>query len=294
VRSILNTTIQVGIVQVPVKVFSAVSSHDRPMNQFHAADGGRIRYEKVCEIENEPVDPGNIRKGYETSDGDIVLLEDEDFATLPEPSSKTIDVVGFLEPNLIDPIHYEKAFYLGPGERGTNAFMVLRDAMVAKDRVALAMFTLRSRETMAVIRPYEKVLVLDTLLWADEIRIPDVEGTGGEVDPGEMELARLLIDARTGDWEPERYQDEYQLALDELIEAKAQGREAPKAKRERRPKVTSIMDALERSVAEIDPGKLPPPKKAARKSAKKAAKRTPRTAAAKKTAKAAAPKRDRS
>ncbi|MEV3939101.1 Ku protein [Glycomyces sp. NPDC049804] len=293
-RSILNTTIQVGMVRVPVKVYSAVSSHDRPMNQFHAPDGGRIRYEKVCELEDEPVEADQIRKGFETDDGDIVLLEDEDFASLPAPSSKVIEVIGFPTPDLIDPIHYERSYYLGPGDRGAASFTVLRDAMTEQQRVALASFTLRQRETMAVIRPYEQVLILDTLLWADEIRIPEVEGTGGDVDPKEMELARLLIDARTtDDWEPEQYQDDYQRALDELIEAKSQGRAAPKAPKEKKAEVIDIMDALRKSVEQAAPGRLPPAtarKATAKKATKKAARKTP----AKKAAAKAARKRSNS
>ncbi|WP_205327068.1 Ku protein [Glycomyces sp. YM15] len=290
-RSILNTTLEVGLVRVPVKVYSATGSHDRTLNQFHASDGGRIRYEKVCEIEDEPVDADQIRKGYETDDGDIVLLENKDFESLPAPSSKTIEVVGFIDPAQIDPIHYEKPYYLGPGTNATNSFIVLRDAMVEKGRVALAMFTLRARETLAVIRPYEQVLVLDTLLWADEIRNAEVEGTGGAVDPKEMELARLLIDARTTDtWNPEQYQDDYQRALNELIAAKSQGREAPKAPAEKKAEVVDIMDALRKSVEQAAPDRLPPAT-ARKATVKKAAKKAVRKKSAKKTAKAAAPKR---
>jgi DNA end-binding protein Ku len=291
-RSILNTVLEVGLVTVPVKVFAATSSHDRNLHQYHQEDGGRIRYEKICDVEEAPVPADEIRRGHERSDGNLVLLEKADFEELPV-SSKLIETLKFVPPEQVDPIYFEKSYYLGPGKDGTKPYIVLRDALAESGLVALVAFTMRERECLATIRPHGDVLVLETMLWADEVRVPEADLPKDAVDASELALAQILIDAKTGDWHPEEYSDEYQKALDELIEAKAEGREAPKAKRERRPKVTSIMDALERSVAEIDPDKLPKPPATARKSAKKAAKRTPRKTAAKKTAKAAA-KRDRS
>lgn len=290
----LNTTIEMGLVRIPVKVYAATGSHDRQLRQFHVADAGRIRYEKVCELDDKPVTADDIRKGVEDQDGHVILLEDSDLESLPVRSSKHVDVLAFVAEAQIDPVFYDKAYYLGPGTNGVEPYLVLRDAMVEKGLVALVTITLRQRESLAVIRPHGNALVLDRLLWADEVRVPEVTGADATVDQAELDMAHMLIDMRTGDWDPEQYADEYQRALDELIEAKAEGREAPKAKRERRPKVTSIMDALERSVAEIDPDKLPKPPATARKSAKKAAKRTPRKTTAKQTAKAAAPKRNRS
>jgi DNA end-binding protein Ku len=291
-RSILNTVLEVGLVTIPVKVFAATASHDRNLHQYHRTDAGRIRYERICEVEDAEVPTEEIRKGYERPSGDLVLLEDTDFEQLPV-TSKLIETLKFVPAEQIDPIYYVKSYYLGAGKDGAKPYMVLRDALAESGLVALVTFTMRERESLATIRPLGDVLVLETMLWADEVRVPEADLPKDAVDESELALAQILIDAKTGEWNPEQYSDEYQAALDELIEAKAAGREAPKAPKTRRPKVTSIMDALERSVAEIDPDKLPAPKKAARKSAKKATKRAPRKTAAKKTAKAAA-KRDRS
>lgn len=286
----LNTTIEMGLVRIPVKVYAATGSHDRTMRQFHADDGGRIRYEKVCELDDEPVDADEIRKGIEDRDGNVVLLDDDDLAKLPVRSSKHVDVLAFIPEGQIDPIFYDKAYYLGPGNEGTAPYLVLRDAMVEKGLVALVTITLRQRESLAVIRPAGNVLVLDRLLWADEVRIPEITGADAKVDKAELDMAHLLIDTRTGDWDPEQYTDEYQEALDELIEAKAEGRPAPKGKTERPAKVTNILEALQKSVEAADPGRKPPAT-ARKRTAKKAAKKATRRAPAKKTTKAAARKR---
>jgi DNA end-binding protein Ku len=281
------------MVRIPVKVFAATSTHDRDLHQYHRDDAGRIRYEKVCELDDEPVASSEIVKGVEDRDGNLVVLEDDELENLPV-TSKVIETLAFVPNEQIDTILYEKSYYLGAGEGGTEPYIVLRDALTEKGLIAIVAFTMRQRESLAAVRPHGDVLVLTTMLWADEVRVPNADLPADAVDSAELELAQLLINAKTGDWEPEQYSDDYQVALDELIEAKAAGREAPKAKRERRPKVTSIMDALQKSVAELNPDKLPAPKKTARKSAKKAAKRSARKTPAKKTAKAAAPKRNRS
>jgi DNA end-binding protein Ku len=291
-RSILNTTLEFGMVRIPVKVFAATSNHDRDLHQYHRDDAGRIRYERVCELDDEPVPSSEITRGIETDDGHLVLMEDSDFEKLPV-SSKTIETVEFVPAEQIDSILYERSYYLGAGDGGNEPYVVLRDALAERGLVAVVRFTLRQRQCLAAVRPHGDVLLLTTMLWADEVRVPDADLPAGVVDASELALAQILIDAKTADWNPEQYSDDYQQALDELIEAKARGEEAPRAKRERRPKVTSIMDALQKSVAEIDPDKMPPPKKSARKAAKKAAKRssTRKTAAKQTTAKATARKR---
>jgi DNA end-binding protein Ku len=276
-RSILNTEISFGLVRVPVKVFAATSSHDRPMHQYHAQDAGRIRYERICEVEDAPVPTEEISKGVEDRDGNIVFIDDEELEALPA-SSRVIEVQQFVPGEQIDPIFYEKSYYLGPNQ-AAESYIVLRDSLAQSGLVALATVTMRQRESLAAIRSHGDVLVMETMLWADEVRLPDLD-VAPTIKQGERDLAALLIDAQTGDWHPEEYADDYQAALDALIEAKAEGREAPKAAKEHRPRVADLMEALQRSVAEVDPDRLPAPKKAARKSAKKAAKRTPRKASA--------------
>jgi DNA end-binding protein Ku len=286
-RSILNTEISFGLVRVPVRVFAATASHDRPMHQYHAKDAGRIRYERICEVEDAPVPNEEISRGVEDRDGNIVFIDDEELEALPV-SSRLIEVQQFVPGAQIDPIFYEKSYYLGPNQ-AAESYIVLRDALAQSGLVALATVTMRQRESLAAIRPHGDVLVMETMLWADEVRLPELD-VAPAIKQGERDLAALLIDAQTGDWHPEEYADDYQAALDALIEAKAEGREAPKAPKERRPKVADLMEALQRSVAEVDPDRLPKPKKSARKTAKKATKRAPRIAATSKAAKAAAHK----
>jgi DNA end-binding protein Ku len=290
-RSILNTEISFGLVRVPVRVFAATASHDRPMHQYHANDAGRIRYERICEVEDAPVPNEEIARGVEDRDGNIVFIDDEELEALPV-SSRVIEVQQFVPGAQIDPIFYEKSYYLGlgPKQAAAESYIVLRDSLAQSGLVALATVTMRQRESLAAIRPHGDVLVMETMLWADEVRLPELD-VAPAIKQGERELAALLIDAQTGDWHPEEYDDNYQAALDALIEAKAEGREAPRAPKERRPKVADLMEALQRSVAEVDPDRLPAPKKAARKSAKKASKRAPRKASVPGPAKATAHKK---
>jgi DNA end-binding protein Ku len=297
-RSILNTTIAFGMVRIPVKLYAATGSHDLSLHQYHAADAGRIRYEKVCELDDEPVPAEEIRKGVETEDGEVVLLEEEDFAALPESSSKQIEVVQFVPAEQIDPIFYERSYYVGPGTAGGDPYVLLREALLDAGKAAIVRLTMRQRESLAALRPRDEILVLDTMLWADEIYTPEISSSGGELEAAELEMAGILIDARTGSWDPEKYRDEYQEALLELIEAKQEGRPAPKAKPEKMAKVINLMDALQRSVEQADPDRLPEkqPRKAAKKTAKKAARKTAakkstaKQTAAEKSAKQAAPR----
>jgi DNA end-binding protein Ku len=297
-RSILNTTIAFGMVRIPVKLYAATGSHDLSLHQYHAADAGRIRYEKVCELDDEPVPADAIRKGVETEDGEVVLLDEEDFAALPESSSKQIEVVQFVPAEQIDPIFYERSYYVGPGTAGGDPYVLLREALLDAGKAAIVRLTMRQRESLAALRPRDEILVLDTMLWADEIYTPEISSSGGELEAAELEMAGILIDARTGSWDPEKYRDEYQEALLELIEAKQEGRPAPKAKPEKMAKVINLMDALQRSVEQADPDRLPEkqPRKAAKKTAKKAARKTAakkstaKQTAAEKSAKQAAPR----
>ncbi|WP_158630255.1 non-homologous end joining protein Ku [Glycomyces terrestris] len=288
-RSILNTTLVFGLVRVPVKVYSATSSHDLNLHQYHAEDAGRIRYEKRCEVEDEVVPSEEIVKGVETKRG-VVLFDEDDMASLPQPSSREIETLAFVPGDQIDPIYYEKTYYLGPGDGKTGPYALLCQALEDAGRVALVRFTMRQRESLATVRPRDDVLVLETMMWPDEVTLPTALDVDASLSAKEMELAQVLIDAQTGEWRPEEYSDDFQAALEELIEAKRAGKPAPKAKPERLAKVISLVDALEKSVERADPDRAPA-KKAARKSAKKAAKKTARKSTAKKTAKKAAARR---
>jgi DNA end-binding protein Ku len=291
-RSMLNTVLRLGLVEVPIKVYAATGSHDRTLNQYHRSDAGRIRYERVCELDDEAVPSDEIVKGAEAADGAVVLLRDADFDALPS-GLKLVDVRAFVPGDQIDPIHYERTYYLGPGADGAEPYAVLREALRASGRVGIATVTIRQRESLAALRPHGDVLVLETMLWADEIVLPDKLDAGVGIEPAEeeMALARLLIDAKTGSWDPGRYRDDYQEALGDLIEAKAAGRPAPKAEPTPAPETGDLMAALQQSVeaAGVTVPTPPAAKKAAKKRAKKATAR--KTATTTGTAQAAARRR---
>jgi DNA end-binding protein Ku len=284
--AIWNGVIAFGMVSIPVSLRAATSSHDLSLHQYHAADSGRIRYQKVCELDDEVVPPEEIVKGVETDDGEIVLLDDDDLEDLPVSTSKTIEVVGFVPVEQIDPIFYERSYFAEPGKAAERPYVLLREALLSADRIAIVKVTLRRRETLAALQPRDEIIVLHTMLWPDEIRKPDVSGVGGEAREQELQMAETLIGTMAMDFQPEEYSDTYQEAMQDLIDAKARGRTMTKVKSKAQPKakVIDLMDALQRSV-EAKEGKGRPAKQAT--ASKKAAKKT---TARKKTAKKTARK----
>ncbi|WP_460542590.1 non-homologous end joining protein Ku [Glycomyces halotolerans] len=281
-----------GLVSIPVSLRAATGSHDLSLHQYHAADSGRIRYRKICELDEEPVEPEEIVKGVEDDEtGEVILLDDDDLEDLPVSSSKTIEVVQFVDGEQIDPVHYEKSYYAEPGKGAAKPYLLLREALLDSGKIAIVRVTLRRRESLAALRPRDEVLMLHTMLWPDEIRKPEVSGLEGEARRQELEMAGTLIDTMSGDWHPEDYSDTYQEALEELIEAKKEGRtEVVKvSKEEPKAKVIDLVDALKQSV-EAREGKRRPAKKAAKKTttrkktAKKAEKKSSKKAAKKSTA----------
>ncbi|MBO3732330.1 non-homologous end joining protein Ku [Glycomyces niveus] len=286
--AIWDGVIAFGLVSIPIRLRAATGSHDLSLHQYHAADGGRIRYQKVCELDGEVVEPDDIAKGTETDDGDIVLLDDDDFADLPVSTSKTIEVIGFIPAEKIDPIFYERSYYAEPGKAAARPYALLRESLVDSGRIAVVRVTLRRRESLAALLPREDVLVLHTMVWPDEIREPEASGLGGEAKAAELKMAAMLIDSMAMDeFHPEDYTDDYQEALYELIEAKAHGRTLKaKVKAEPKAKVIDLMEALAKSVdqAKSGSGRRRPAKQAVKQTAKKAAKK----ATAKKTAKKSA------
>lgn len=286
--AIWTGVIAFGLVSIPVSLRSATSNHDVSMHQYHAADGGRIRYQKVCELDDEVVPPEDIVKGVDHESGETVLLDDDELEDLPVSSSKTIEVVQFVSGDQIDPIHYERSYYADPGKAAAKPYVLLREALLDSGKIAIVRVALRRRESLAALRPRDDVLVLHTMLWPDEIRRPEVGGLEGEAREQELEMAATLIDTMTGDFDPEEYSDTYQEALRALIDAKARGGKTPAKSKKEAPKakVINLMDALQKSVEAKEGGRRPA-KKAAKKTAKKT---TARKQTAKKTAKKAARK----
>lgn len=299
-QSIWKGAVSFGLVTIPVKVFAATEEKDITFRQVHAADGGRIRYKRVCDIDGEEVPYSDIAKGYEMPDGEILVLESDDLADLPLTSRKVIDVLEFVPMEQIDSISLARAYYLGAdGGPAEKPYVLLRDALAESERVAIVKVTLRNREALAVVRPSEDALVLHTMLWPDEVRSPASVSPPADVElrSQEVAMARSYIDTLTTDFDPGRYHDEYRAALQEVITAKVEGHELEAApSTPTQGNVVDLMAALRASVdearrkrgepaqaaaAEDDAGDDDADKKAP---AKKTAAAAAKTSSAKKTA----------
>ncbi|HEY2442860.1 MAG TPA: Ku protein [Streptosporangiaceae bacterium] len=226
-RPIWKGTISFGLVAIPVSLYTATEARDVSFRQVHAADGGRIRYRRVCEIDGEEVPYSDIAKGYELPDGEMVVLSDEDFSNLPLASSKEIDVVEFVPAEQIDPMLYSKAYYAEPDKSAMKPYVLMRDTLAASERVAVVKVTLRSREALGVLRVAGDVLVVHTLLWPEEVREAELLApqTDVVVRKQEMAMASSYIDSLAADFDPSQFTDEYRAAVEEVVAAKTAGRE---------------------------------------------------------------------
>ena len=255
-RSIWKGAITFGLVNVPVKVYSATETHDVSLHQVHDKDGGRIRYQRKCEICGKVVEYAHIAKAYD--DGDkTVLLTDEDFAALPAEKSREIDVVEFVPAEQVDPIMFEKAYYLEPDSKSYKAYALLRRTLEETERTAIVQFALRQKTRLGALRVRGDVLVLQALLWDDEIREAAFPSLDEKVtiSAKELQMSEALVKSFESDFEPEKFHDDYQDQLKELIEAKLDkgdavataetfGEEAEEGGGE----VLDLMEALRRSV----------------------------------------------
>lgn len=226
-RSIWKGAISFGLVTIPVKLYSATEERDVSFHQVHREDGGRIRYKRVCSIDGQEVSYSDIAKGYELPSGETVVLTDDDFADLPLATSRTVEVLQFVPLEQVDPMYFARSYYIEPEKVGTKPYVLLREALERSGRVALVKVALRQREALATLRTRDGVIVLETMLWPDEIRTPDFNFLSEDISvrSQEVTMAESLIEALSGDFEPEQYTDAYREALQELIEAKITGRE---------------------------------------------------------------------
>jgi len=252
VRAIWKGAVSFGLVSVPVKLYSATESHDVSFRQVHQADGGRIRYQRVCSIDGEEVPYSEIAKGYETEDGEMVVLTDEDFADLPVTSSREIAVEKFVPSDQIDPMLFEKSYYLEPESSGAKPYALLRQALLEADRMAIVTVALRQRTTTAVLRVRDDVIVLQTMMWPDEIRTPDFSVETGTVKDAEVKVARMLVETLSGDFDPEEFEDDYAAAVESLVRAKIEGGEVERTPTSTKSsgEVVDLLAALQRSVAD--------------------------------------------
>jgi DNA end-binding protein Ku len=250
-RAIWKGAVSFGLVSIAVKLYSATEEKSIRFHQVHREDGGRIRYQRVCAVCGAQVEYDDIAKGYDLGGGEIVVLTDEDFADLPLSTSRAIDVLEFVPAAQIDPILFNKAYYLEPEGTATKPYVLLRDALSDSERVAIVKIALRQREQLATLRVREGVLVLNTMLWPDEVREPEFSFLDEAVEARgpELAMAASLIDSMTGDFDSVAFTDDYREALQEVIDAKAEGREieAP-AEPEEAPAAVDLMAALRASV----------------------------------------------
>ncbi len=254
-RAMWSGAVSFGLVSVPVKLYSATTNHDVRFHQVHAVDGGRIKYRRVCTVDGEEVEYADIVKGYETDDGELITLTDEDLDSLPMAAGHEIDVIEFVPSDQIDPMLFEKSYYLEPEAKAAKPYALLREALVQTDRMAVVRFALRQRESIAVLRVRDKVIVLQTMLWPDEIREPDFDILDADVQlrPQEQTMAASLVESLGADFDPSQFHDEYRDAVEEMIERKrttGESRPAPvaAAPADESDSMTDLLSALQASV----------------------------------------------
>ncbi|MEO6472183.1 MAG: Ku protein [Aeromicrobium sp.] len=220
-RSIWKGAITFGLVNVPVKVYSATEDHDITLHQVHDKDGGRIRYQRRCEVCSKVVDYENIDKAYQEGDK-TVILTDEDLKSLPVEKSREIDVVEFVPNDQIDPMRFEKSYYLEPDSTSIKAYVLLRRTLEETDRTAIVQFALRQKTRLGALRAKGDVLTIQSLLWDDELREANFEklDESPKITAKELAMSASLVDSLSDDFEPERFTDDYQEQLRQLIEAK--------------------------------------------------------------------------
>ncbi|MDP9392061.1 MAG: Ku protein [Actinomycetota bacterium] len=310
-RSIWRGAVSFGLVSIGVKLYSATEDKDIRFHQVHATDGGRVKYKRVCSIDGEEVEYRDIAKGYELPDGQVVILTDEDFEDLPLATRREIEVLEFVDQDEIDPIHFEKTYYLEPEGPAARPYVLLRDALENAGQVAITKIAIRQRESLAALRVRDGVLVLHTMRWPDEIRTPDFAFLDEDISvrPQELKMAEALIASMTAEFDASSFTDDYREAMTALLEAKQSGGEVQQVPEvaDDGAAVVDLMSALRRSVerarggaaddsaddgpAAEAPAKRSPAKKADGASDRAPAKKAPvkKVAPAKAAAKKAAP-----
>jgi len=253
-HAIWSGSINFGLVTIPVKLFTAVKTDDLSFNMLHKKDEGRIKYERVCSVDGKPVPWDEIVKGYEFEKGEYVVLTDEDFAKVNPEATQSVDILEFVELDKINPMFFDKPYYLEPTKQGKHAYALLREALADSNRVAIARVVIRTKEYIAAVKPIDDALVLELMHWASEIVPADtLEIPGREALPEkEMQMARMLIDTMSvDDFDAAKFTNKYHDELLAMIDARANGKELPKAEKATvRAKVVNLMDVLAQSLEE--------------------------------------------
>jgi DNA end-binding protein Ku len=248
-RSIWTGSISFGLVSVPVRMYSAVEEHTLHFNYVHAPDGSRIGYEKICKAEDKPVPDDEIVKAFEYEKGEWVYMADEDFEAAAAENHRTIDIRAFVPFDEVDPIFFERTYYLGPAQDGERVYALLAKAMESSGLAGVAKWVMRDRQNLGLLRVREGVITLERMHFADEIRsAEEFAPKDSKVEKRELDMAEQLIEQYTGTFDPSEYSDTYRDALCEIIKAKRRGEEV-RAEAEPEPEApTDLMEALRASV----------------------------------------------
>ena len=255
-RAIWTGTISFGLVNVPVRMYSAIDETDLHFHLVHEPDGGRIGYQKVCKAENEPVPDDEIVKAYEVKKDELVVLTEEDFAAAKSEGVKTIEITDFVPYEEIDPIYFERTYFLGPQDGGEKVYGLLREAMEQTGLAAIGKYVMREKQHLGCLRIREGVITLERMFFHDEIRaVKEIAPRKTKVPKAELELATALIDQFKSSFEPERYEDTYRAALLKLIKAKQKGETITAVPAAEDEEPADLLAALKASVEAAKKGK---------------------------------------
>ncbi len=271
-RPVWTGAITFGLVNVAVKMYSATQQHDVELHQVHDQDGGRIRYQRRCEVCGEVIAFEHVDKAFEEG-GKTVILSDQDLATLPAEKSREIEVVEFVPTEEIDPIRFDRSYYLQPAAKSPKAYILLRRTLEQTERTALVRFSMRQRSRLAALRTYGDVLMLQTLLWSDEVRVADFStlDEAVKISKAELDMSAQLVTSLSADFDATKFEDDYRQQLQELIHSKLKDGDAVSTPTQEATEprddgeVIDLMDALRRSVEK----NRSPAKKATKKPARK-------------------------
>ncbi|HEY8302287.1 MAG TPA: Ku protein [Jatrophihabitans sp.] len=255
-RSIWKGSISFGLVSIGVKLYSATEERDVSFHQVRRSDGSRVRYKRVAEADGEEVAYADIAKGFQLPSGDTVVLTDDDFADLPLPTARVVDVLQFVPLEQIDPIYFAKSYYLEPEKSAIKPYVLLRDALDSSGQAGLVKVAIRNREQLATLRVRDGVIVMETMIWPDEVREPAFAFLDNDVDlrPQERQMAESLVSSMSGDFDPSEYTDDYREALQQVIDAKVEGREIVETE-DKQPSAGNVVDLMSALKASVEAAK---------------------------------------
>lgn len=250
-RTLWKGAVSFGLVNIPIKMYVATENKDLKFNYLHEECMSPIKYRKFCPHCEREITPEEIVRGYEYQKGNYVIVKEEDLARIPLESTKTIDILDFVQLEQVDPIYFDKTYYLEPSAGGEKAYTLIIEAMKRTNKVAIAKVIIRSKQSLAALRVKDKTLIMETIFYPDEIRSPDSLSSGvdvGKLHDNELKMAVNLIENLSVDFDPGKYEDEYRKALWEMIEGKIVGREVSQVQAPEATNVVDLMEALRASV----------------------------------------------